>query len=153
MPGEKMTETKAKILVVDDEQGIVDTLCFLLEGEGFETYGAKNGQEALQVLADQNISAVVCDLIMPKMNGLKFLSEVREQKSLLPFIFLSGNATNEDNFQMVSLGAYRLLDKMEIMKVPDTLRDVIKQHQELEKIQNHSTEETEEFLKILHSTV
>lgn len=148
-----MTETKLKILVVDDEQGIIDTLCLLLNEEGFETYGAKNGQEALQVLSNQNISAVVCDLVMPKMNGIKFLTEVREQKSLLPFIFISGNATDEDNLNMVSLGAYRLLEKMDIMKVPETLKEVIKQHQELEKLQAQSTEETKEFLNILHSAV
>lgn len=146
-----MTDIKTQILVLDDEQKVVKSLSLLLESEGFATQVAQNGLEALQILNKQNISAVICGLARLKIDGLKLLAQLREQKSYLPFIFLTESTTDEDKHKMASQGAYRLQDKKEILKVPDTLREVIKQHQEIEILQAHPTEETEEFLKILHS--
>ncbi|MFH0935375.1 MAG: response regulator [Candidatus Omnitrophota bacterium] len=68
-----------KLLVVDDEKDIADTLAKTLTREGYETVVAYDGEEALQELKAQNPDIIILDLIMPKLNGFDVLKEVREK--------------------------------------------------------------------------
>ncbi|MBC8436381.1 MAG: response regulator [Candidatus Omnitrophica bacterium] len=68
-----------KLLVVDDERDIADTLAKTLTREGYETVVAYDGEEALQKLKAENPDIIILDLIMPKLNGFDVLKEVREK--------------------------------------------------------------------------
>lgn len=66
-----------KLLVVDDEQDIADTLAKTLQREGYETVVAYDGEEALQKLKAQDPDIIILDLVMPRLNGFDVLKEVR----------------------------------------------------------------------------
>ena len=82
-----MKETQ-KILVVDDDREIVKVLSKLLELEGYEVYGAYDGMEALEVLTRSQIHLILLDVMMPKLDGLSTLMEVRKRQNI-PVMILS----------------------------------------------------------------
>ena len=70
------------VLVVDNDPDIADIVCELLRGEGHRTVTARDGQEALEVLAREKPAAVVLDLKMPVMDGVEMLRRLRAQPAL-----------------------------------------------------------------------
>jgi CheY-like chemotaxis protein len=75
--------TRKVVLVVDDEQGMLDLMRFVLEGEGFEVETARNGVEALQRLrTGMRPALVLLDMMMPVMSGWELLDEVARLPSL-----------------------------------------------------------------------
>lgn len=143
--------TKQKILVVDDESEIVEVVTFLLRREGFEVITALNGIEALSKIATAgNVAAVICDLKMPKMDGLIFLKSVRETHSLLPFIFLSGHAGSEEEHEMINYGTYEVIQKPHVNRVIPAIHKLLAADQDVKSMAG--SKEAAEFLEILHST-
>lgn len=63
-----------RILVVEDEDILAATLCEVLEDEGYETLTARNGEDALRLLAEQGPDLVLLDIMMPRLDGLGFLA-------------------------------------------------------------------------------
>jgi CheY-like chemotaxis protein len=86
-----MTDAAHSLLVVDDEFASLEVLALLLTGEGFRVLTASNGEEALQVLADNAVNLVITDYKMPKMDGselcLRMLADARFAD--IPVIFTS----------------------------------------------------------------
>jgi response regulator RpfG family c-di-GMP phosphodiesterase len=103
---------EAKIFVVDDEESLREICQDVLEDEGYEVVLAKDGQEALAMLVDdQNIDLVVSDLRMPRMNGLELLRAAKEKKLSADFIVMTGFSTIETAVQCMQLGAADYLPK------------------------------------------
>jgi DNA-binding NtrC family response regulator len=140
-----------KILIVDDEAEIAEVLEFYLKKEGFEVRVAVNGIEALGFLNFESFDGVICDLAMPKMDGLTLLKKVRENNDLVPFIYLSGHAEAEKEHEMISYGAYEVVHKPHLHLVSGALKNLLKADVEV-KILEGSTKEADEFLEILHSS-
>jgi two-component system, OmpR family, catabolic regulation response regulator CreB len=90
----------AKILIVEDEPAIADTIQYALETEGFTPVTAPTGQEALQQLASNGIDLVILDIGLPDINGFELCKQIR-QTSALPIIFLT--ARNEEVDRVVGL--------------------------------------------------
>ena len=96
-----------KILVVEDEaplrESIVDTLLF----EGFDVLEAVNGKEGLQLATAENPDLIVCDVAMPELNGYELLDKLREDLSTanLPFIFLTARSDRSFMRHGMELGA------------------------------------------------
>ena len=67
-----------KILVVDDDQGLRKSLTLILEDGGHDVLLAANGEEGLGVAANENTQIILCDVRMPKMDGLQFLARYRK---------------------------------------------------------------------------
>ena len=90
--------SKPKVLVVDDESDLVDTLLFHLESFGCDTISAKDGAEALQILESQPITMVMSDIRMPRMNGVSLLEALNSKGIDVPVIFMTGYSdyTDED---------------------------------------------------------
>ena len=86
----------AKLLIVDDEEVIRSTLQEILEYEDYETDLAADGKEGLDMLLNQTYDAVICDIKMPKMNGLELLAKSVEQKPETPVIMISGHGRHRD---------------------------------------------------------
>jgi DNA-binding response OmpR family regulator len=91
-------ETRASILIVDDEPDLVANLTLALESEGYSVLGAGDGLQALNVLQSQLVDLVLADIAMPHMNGYQFYQRVREnpQWGTIPFIFLTARKMDSD---------------------------------------------------------
>ena len=117
-----MTNNVPKLLLVDDEPDILETLSLIFEREGYTLETAENGLVALEKIQNCSYDLVVCDYVMPKMDGISLLKKLREQNNLIPFIFFSGNATDEHSKKMMELGAMALVAKTEIFKLPSVVK-------------------------------
>src|SRR3954469_10636697 len=81
-----------RVLVVDDEKNIIELLQNLLEDEGYEVVTAGNGREGLALLERTPVNLVLCDIMMPFMNGLQMcraLQESGEAYGHIPFVLMS----------------------------------------------------------------
>ncbi len=99
-----MTEGKATILVVDDEELVRKLLQRILEGAGYGVVTADNGRQALDKLAESNINLVLLDIRMPELDGFETLRQLRE-RSEIPVIMLSGMGEVTTISDTLSLGA------------------------------------------------
>lgn len=94
------------ILVVEDNVAINVAICDILELHGFRTLTARDGNEALEILADRRPDVIVCDIMMPGMDGYSLLRRTRQTAQLrtIPFIFLTARASEEDIRQAKRIG-------------------------------------------------
>ncbi len=99
-----------KLLIVDDEKLIRDVITEYANHEKFETVQASDGEEALNIIAKENIDLVVLDIMMPKMDGLTFLKEMKKVKNI-PVIILSARSEEYDKLIGFDLGTDDYLTK------------------------------------------
>lgn len=93
-----------KVLVTDDEREIADLLEIYLVSDGYQVYKAYNGKDALKVMAEQDISLAILDIMMPGMDGIEVCREIRKT-SHIPIIFLSAKSTDLDKILGLGCGA------------------------------------------------
>lgn len=88
---ESVSQQQGSVLIVDDNPLIVNVLKSLLYSENFEVFTSCNGQEAVETLAQKQIDVIICDVMMPKMDGYQLHTYVRGKNELshIPFIFLT----------------------------------------------------------------
>lgn len=101
---------KFRILVVDDEERIVNFLRSKLKASGYEVLTASNGLEGLEQAQAQEPDLIVLDLLMPKMDGLDMLKELRSY-SAVPVIILTAKDADTDRIKGLQLGADDYLPK------------------------------------------
>ena len=89
-----MPHTKATILLVEDEELLRAGVQEVLEIQGYKVITAPDGEQALACLAAQTIDLIITDLVMPKMDGVDFVKQLREVKPDLPVIVVSGSTRN-----------------------------------------------------------
>lgn len=109
----KKAEKKAKvarILVVDDERAIRDTLKGILEDEGYDVTAAEDGAEALALFEKSPYDVVLCDIKMPKMDGIEVLERLLELGDA-PVVMISGHGTIETAVDAMRRGAYDYIEK------------------------------------------
>ena len=92
------------ILVCDDEKDIVNALRIYLEAEGYCVFAAYNGREALEVLAQHEIHLVLMDIMMPVMDGIAAMAQMR-QTSNVPVILLTAKSEDPDKVLGLNVGA------------------------------------------------
>lgn len=98
------------ILVVDDEQSSREILTTFLEGAGYEVVPASDGQEALDLLQKHEVRAIITDLRMPNVNGLRLIRSLRENGDTIPIVAVSG--INRDQLMLAEdYGANVVLSK------------------------------------------
>jgi YesN/AraC family two-component response regulator len=100
-----------RLLIVDDESGIVEVLKKILKEKAGEIETASNGAEALDKIKAGGFDAVLSDIHMPVMDGLELLARVRTLQVQTPFVFLSGYGDQEKTRRALRLGATDFLDK------------------------------------------
>ena len=103
--------TKSKILVIDDEQGIRDLLSYELGARGYEVVTAVNGEEGMQKLSQDKFHLVISDVKMPKMNGLQVLEAVKNIDSDIEVIMATGFGSVETAVLAMKRGAYDFIQK------------------------------------------
>jgi two-component system nitrogen regulation response regulator NtrX len=99
------------ILVVDDEKAIRKTLTEILSFEGYKLDEASDGEEGLKRFRERTYDAVLCDVKMPKVDGLEFLQRAGEINPDVPIIMISGHGTIETAVEAVKQGAYDFISK------------------------------------------
>ncbi len=115
-----------KVLIIDDEQSIRDTLKEILEYEKYEVSEAKDGEEGLKILAKEKFDAALCDIKMPKMDGLEVLEKVQEEGIDTQFIMISAHGTIETAVEATKKGAYDFIQKPpDLNRLLVTLRNAL----------------------------
>jgi two-component system nitrogen regulation response regulator NtrX len=102
---------KPRILVIDDESGIRDSLRMTLEYEGYEFVGAATGQEGLALAERDTPDLVVLDIKMPGMDGIEVLDRLRSMNEGLPVIVISGHGTIGTAVEAIKKGAFDFIEK------------------------------------------
>jgi putative nucleotidyltransferase with HDIG domain len=95
-----------KILVVDDEEAIREVVSTLLQTQGYQCTTVSNGREAIEQLQNNSHDLVLSDIVMPKMDGLKLLEQVRTHDQDLPVIMVSAMHDISTALEAMRMGAY-----------------------------------------------
>lgn len=118
----------AQILIIDDERSIRNVLKDILSNEGFKVEEAADGEEGLKKFNTTAYDLVLCDIKMPKLDGLEFLDAVMQTNSEVPVIMISGHGNIETAVDAVKKGAFDY-----IAKPPDLNRLLITIRNALDK--------------------
>ncbi len=92
------------ILICDDEKDIVSALKIYLESDGYNTFSAYTGKQALEILENNDIHLVLMDIMMPEMDGISAMVKLRE-KSNVPVILLTAKSEDTDKVLGLNVGA------------------------------------------------
>ncbi|MCX6206343.1 MAG: sigma-54 dependent transcriptional regulator [Bacteroidetes bacterium] len=101
----------AQILIIDDERSIRNVLRDILTNEGFKVDEAGDGEEGLKKFQSNSYDLVLCDIKMPKLDGLEFLDSVTQSNSEVPVIMISGHGNIETAVDAVKKGAFDYISK------------------------------------------
>ena len=116
----------ARILAVDDESSIRETLRSILETEGYAVEVAQGGHEAIDSFKNQNFDVVLCDVKMQGMDGIEVLVALRELAPDLPVIMISGHGTIDTAVESLRKGAYDYIQKpLDLNRLLVSLRNVL----------------------------
>lgn len=101
------------ILVIEDENDVRENLQEILELEDFEVLVAENGKIGLEMAIDRQPNLIICDVMMPELDGYGVIAALRQNPVVnkTPFIFLSAKSTEEDRQKGLALGANEYLTK------------------------------------------
>ncbi len=92
------------ILIVDDDREIVESIEIYLKNEGFNTYKAYDGIQALDIIMSKEIHLILMDIMMPKLDGIKATIKIREEKNI-PIILVSAKSEDTDKIIGLNIGA------------------------------------------------
>ena len=103
----------SKILIIEDEEPIRRVLVRILTDEdaSFEIHEASDGKEGLELIKNDSYDLVLCDIKMPKVDGIELLQRTRKTNSTIPFIMLTGHGNIETAVESMKLGAYDFISK------------------------------------------
>jgi two-component system, NtrC family, nitrogen regulation response regulator NtrX len=101
----------ADILIIDDEKAIRKTLTEILSFEGYKIEEAADGEEGLKKFKEKTFDLVLCDIKMPKLDGIEFLQKAGEINPDVPIIMISGHGNIETAVEAVKKGAYDFISK------------------------------------------
>ena len=100
-----------KVLIIDDEVSIRESLSIFLEDEGFEVITAGNGYIGVENFKNNQPDIVILDLRMPEMSGMEVIPKIREINDLIPIIIISGNNEISDAVEALRIGAWDYITK------------------------------------------
>jgi two-component system, OmpR family, response regulator ArlR len=117
--------TGARVLIVDDDEGVRDLFERAFAREGFTVRGASDGEEALRLMTEEQPQLIVLDLMMPRVNGIEVLAAMRRQATLadVPVVVTTATATS----------AYDLRDfrPLRVMRKPFELARLVQSAREM----------------------
>jgi two-component system nitrogen regulation response regulator NtrX len=102
---------KPRILVIDDEAAIRDSMRMILEYEGYDFVGAATGEEGITLVDRESVDLVFLDIKMPGMDGLEVLGRLKSASEQLPVVMISGHGTVATAVEATKLGAFDFIEK------------------------------------------
>jgi len=137
---------KHKILVIDDEQSIRESISMILEYENYLVELAANGVQGLNLFNEKNFDAVLLDVKMPGLDGIEVLQLLKERNKNIPIIMISGHGTIETAIECTKKGAYDFLEKpLDRDKLLISLRNAIEHSTIISEYQKIKDEVEEKF--------
>lgn len=116
----------AKILVIDDERSIRNTLKDILEYEKFEVELSENGAEGIELFSQNSFDAVLCDIKMPEMDGIEVLQQLFEINPEIPVIMISGHGNIDTAVESIKKGAFDFIEKpLDLNRLLITIRNAM----------------------------
>lgn len=100
-----------KILVIDDERSIRNTLKEILEYENYKVETVESGKQGLKLIEKNDYNLIFCDIKMPEMDGIEVLKEIEKIKPEVPVIMISGHGNIETAVESIKFGAYDFIQK------------------------------------------
>ncbi len=100
-----------KVLIIDDEKNILDSLSGILEDEGFSVSKAMDGKEGLKIFDREKPDVVLLDVWMPEIDGIQVLKQIKTRKNDARVVVISGHGTISTAVEAVKMGAYDFLEK------------------------------------------
>lgn len=134
------------ILIIDDEKSIRKTLSEILSFEGYAIDEAADGEEGLKKFSAKNYDVVLCDIKMPKLDGIEFLEKAKALNGDVPIIMISGHGNIDTAVEAVKKGAYDY-----ISKPPDLNRLLITLRNAIDR--THLTAETKVLKRKVNKTI
>ena len=134
------------ILIIDDEKSIRKTLSEILGFEGYTIDEAADGEEGLKKFSAKNYDVVLCDIKMPKLDGIEFLEKAKALNGDVPIIMISGHGNIDTAVEAVKKGAYDY-----ISKPPDLNRLLITLRNAIDR--THLTAETKVLKRKVNKTI
>ena len=101
----------SNILIIDDEKAIRKTLSEILSYEGYKIDEACDGEEGLKKFKDKEYDVILCDIKMPKIDGIEFLEKAKDSNPDIPIIMISGHGNIDTAVEAVKKGAYDFISK------------------------------------------
>ncbi len=118
-----------KILVIDDERSIRNSMKDILQYEGHEVVLAENGMEGLVSVKSEKPDIVFCDIKMPKMEGIEVLERIKEFSADTPVIMISGHGTIDTAIEAIRKGAYDFIEKpLDLNRIQITIKNATDKH-------------------------
>lgn len=104
---EKPIFEQTTLLLIDDDPNIILLVKDYLQFRGYEVLTAANGKEALNIVTQKDISMIICDIMMPEMDGYTFVKEIRENPKTewIPVMYLSAKGQSQDRIKGLNIGA------------------------------------------------
>jgi two-component system, NtrC family, nitrogen regulation response regulator NtrX len=125
----------AKLLIVDDEKSIRDALRDILEYEEYEVDEAKDGEEGLEMVLKTQYDVALCDIKMPKLDGLEMLLKAKEEGVTTQFVMISAFGNVENAVEATKRGAYDFITKPpDLNRLLVTVRNAIEKSKDVEVI-------------------
>ena len=130
-----MDKVKIKLLIVDDEKDIRDSLKDILIDEGYEIHLAENALEAKKIKLSQTFNLILLDIWMPDIDGLSLLKEWASNNEInCPVVMMSGHGTIDTAIEATKIGATDFLEKpISLQKLLKTISSALKNSVELKK--------------------
>ena len=151
-----MDKLKVKLLIVDDEKDIRDSLKDILIDEGYEIYLAANALEAKKIKLSQTIDLILLDIWMPDIDGLSLLKEWASKNEInCPVIMMSGHGTIDTAIEATKIGATNFLEKpISLQKLLKTISSSLKSSVEIKKLDKTFFEECNlKFVKDIEAEI
>ena len=118
-----------KILVIDDERSIRNSMKDILQYEGHEVVLVENGMEGLVSVKSEKPDIVFCDIKMPKMEGIEVLERIKEFSADTPVIMISGHGTIDTAIEAIRKGAYDFIEKpLDLNRILITIKNATDKH-------------------------
>lgn len=118
----------SKILIIEDEAAIRRVLSKILaeENDSYKIEEAEDGQQGIEKIKENDFDLVLCDIKMPKMDGVEVLEEVKKIKPEIPFVMISGHGDLETAVQTMRLGAFDYISKPpDLNRLLNTVRNAL----------------------------
>lgn len=136
----------AKILVIDDERSIRNSMKEILSFEGHEVALAENGMEGLTAVKQEKPEVVFCDIKMPKIEGIEVLKRIKEFTPEIPVIMISGHGTIDTAIDAIKNGAYDFIEKpLDLNRILITIKNATDKTQLIQETQTLKTKVSKKY--------
>lgn len=136
----------AKILVIDDERSIRNSMKDILNFEGHEVLLAENGMEGLATIKTDKPELVFCDIKMPKVEGIEVLKRIKEFTAETPVIMISGHGTIDTAIDAIKNGAYDFIEKpLDLNRILITIKNATDKTQLIQETQTLKTKVSKKY--------